>query len=89
MVHRLATVADLANAVGWDRSTNDVPMINPDVTLQLVRYPVGPWVCLESAAKVSAEGIGMMETTLWDGDGRFARVLSTTVESPIALAVDR
>ncbi len=87
-VDRLATVADLANAVGWDRSPNDAPMINPDLTLQLLRYPAGPWICLEAAGKATASGIGMMETTLWDGDGRFGRVLSTMVESPVALAVD-
>ncbi len=87
-VDRLATVADLANAVGWDRSPNDTPMINPDLTLQLLRYPNGPWICLEAAGKATASGIGMMETTLWDGDGRFGRVLSTMVESPVALAVD-
>jgi hypothetical protein len=45
-------------------------------------------VCLESRANATAAGIGMMETTLWDGDGRFGRVLSTIVESPASLAVD-
>lgn len=85
---RLATVADLANAVGWELSPNDAPMINPDLTMQLVRYPRGQWICLDAAGKATAAGIGMMETTLWDGDGRFGRVLSTMVESPVALAVD-
>ncbi len=87
-VHGLAAVADLANAVGWDRSPNDDPMINPDLTLQLVRYPRGSWICLESQATATGAGIGIMESTLWDGDGRFGRVLSTTVESPVSLAVD-
>ncbi len=87
-VELLATVADLANAVGWDRSPNEQPMINPDLTLQVLRYPRGEWVCLDARPAATAEGIGMMETTLWDGDGRFGRVLSTTVESPVSLAVD-
>ena len=59
-----------------------------DLTLQLVRYPRGEWICLEAEGKATAAGIGMMETTLWDGDGRFGRVLSTTVESPVSLVVD-
>ncbi|MEL6981748.1 MAG: hypothetical protein AAFO29_04925, partial [Actinomycetota bacterium] len=87
-VDRLATVADLANAVGWDQSPNDTPMINPDVTMQLLRYPRDEWICLDAKANATATGIGMMETTLWDGDGRFGRVLSTMVESPVALAVE-
>jgi acyl-coenzyme A thioesterase PaaI-like protein len=87
-VHRLATVADLGNAVGWTHSPNGVPMVNSDVTLQLLRYPRGEWVCLDSRSRATTGGIGMMETTLWDGDGRFGQVLSTTVESPIPLAID-
>ncbi len=86
-VERLATVADLANAVGWHPSPSGAPMINPDLTLQLLRYPRGEWICLEAEGQATAAGIGMMETTLWDGDGRFGRVLSTTVESPVSLAV--
>lgn len=84
----MATLGDLANAVGWERSPNRAPMINPDVTVQLTRYPRDRWICLEAQATATGAGIGMMETTLWDGDGRFGRVLSTTVESPVSLAVD-
>ena len=87
-VHRLATVSDLGNAVGWDQSPNAVPMVNSDVTLQLLRYPRGEWVCLDSRSRATTGGIGMMETSLWDGDGRFGRVLSTTVESPVPLSID-
>lgn len=87
-VHRLATVSDLANAVGWVHSPNQVPMINSDLTLQLLRYPRGEWVCLDATSRATTGGIGMMETTLWDGDGRFGRALSTTVESPAPLAID-
>lgn len=85
-VHVLATLADLGNAVGWEPSPADEPMVNPDVTLQLLRYPNGPWVCLQSSARSTGAGIGMMETRLWDGDGQFGLVLSTTMESAIPLS---
>ncbi|MGI9599454.1 MAG: thioesterase family protein [Acidimicrobiales bacterium] len=87
-VHCLATLSDLGNAVGWERSAAGEPMVNPDVTLQLFRYPAGEWVCLESTSRSTGAGVGMMETKLWDGDGEFGRVLSTTMESPLTLTVD-
>ncbi len=84
----LTTLADLGNAVGWDVSPTGEPMVNADLTLQLLRYPKGEWVCLESSSLVNGSGVGMMETTLWDGDGRIGRVLSTMMESPMPLAAD-
>ena len=87
-IQRLATVSDLGNAVGWERSLAGEPMVNPDVTLQLLRYPVGEWVCLDARSTSTSAGIGLMETVLWDGEGRFGRVLSTTMESPMDLQAD-
>lgn len=87
-VHLLATASDLGNAVGWEPSLADEPMVNPDVTLQLFRYPRAEWVCLESRSRSTSAGIGMMETKLWDGDGQFGRVLSTTMESTMPLSAD-
>ncbi|MGH1492469.1 MAG: thioesterase family protein [Acidimicrobiales bacterium] len=87
-VHLLATVSDLGNAVGWEPSLHGEPMVNPDVTLQLFRYPKDEWVCVDSQARSTVAGIGMMETKLWDGDGQFGRVLSTTMESTMPLAAE-
>ncbi len=87
-VQMLSTLSDLGNAVGWELSPAGEPMVNPDVTLQLFRYPNDHWVCLESASRITGGGVGMMETRLWDGDGQFGRVLSTTMESPMPLTAD-
>lgn len=80
-LHVLATAADLANAVGWEPSGRGEPMINPDLTLQVFRQPVDEWICLDAAARIGPDGIGMMETALWDTEGRIGRVLSTMVEN--------
>lgn len=84
----LATMADLGNAVGWDWSPNGRPMVNADITLQLMRYPTGAWVCLQSASRVGPAGIGIMETRLWDDDGQFGVTLSTSMESAVPLTID-
>lgn len=86
-VHLLATVSDLGNALGWEHSINGEPMVNPDVTLQLFRYPIDEWICLESRLRSTAAGIGMMETVLWDNRGQIGRILSTTMESTLPLTV--
>ena len=87
-VFPLATLAALGNAVGWDWSPEGHPMVNPDVTLQLFRYPVGQWVCLQSASRVTGAGVGLMETRLWDGEGQFGLTLSTSMESAIPLTIE-
>ncbi|MEM7325041.1 MAG: thioesterase family protein [Actinomycetota bacterium] len=87
-VFPLATLADLGNAVGWDWSPHGRPMINPDVTLQLFRYPVDEWVCLQSVARATGAGVGIMETRLWDGDGQFGLAISTSMESAVPLTIE-
>lgn len=86
-VQVLAAASDLGNAVGWEPSPTGEPMVNPDVTLQVFRYPRGEWICLEARSRATGAGVGMMDTTLWDGDGRFGRALSTTMESAMPLTV--
>jgi hypothetical protein len=84
----VATLCDLGAAVGWEWSPTGAAFINPDVTLQLVRYPEGEWVCLDSRTYADPAGIGFCETILWDDLGRFGRVLQSQVESPHTLRIE-
>ena len=86
-LQRAATLSDLGAAVGWEWSPRGAAFINPDVTLQLVRYPRGEWVCLDSRTSAGPDGVGMCETVLWDDFGRFGRVLQSQVESPYTLGL--
>lgn len=87
-LQRVATLSDLGAAVGWDWSPTGAAFINPDVTMQLKRYPIGEWVCLDSRTSADSTGIGFCETILWDDDGQFGRVLQTQVESPHSLRIE-
>lgn len=84
-LQRVATLSDLGAAVGWEWSPSGAAFINPDVTLQLARYPQGEWVCLDSRTSADLAGIGFCETVLWDDLGTFGRVLQSQVESPHTL----
>ena len=76
------TLSDLGAAVGWDHSPSGAAFINADVTLQINRYPVGPWVLMDSRVHASHDGIGFMETVVSDDTGPLGRVLQTLVETP-------
>ena len=81
------TLSDLGIAVGWEQSPSGAAFINPDVTVQLNRYPVGEWVLLASRAHAAPHGVGFCETVLSDDAGLFGRVLQTLVEAPEELTI--
>jgi acyl-coenzyme A thioesterase PaaI-like protein len=85
----LSTIAlsDVGIAVGWEPSPSGASFINTDVTLQINRYPVGPWVLMDSRVHASPSGVGFCETVLGDDHGRFGRVLQTLVEAPSSLTL--
>lgn len=84
----VATLSDLAAAVGWEWGPGGVSMINTDVTLQLNRYPVGEWVLVDARTFPSTDGVGFCEALLSDDAGRFGRVLQSQTASPYRLPVD-
>ena len=77
----VATMADLGIAAGWEESPSGAPYINPDLTLQLARYPRGEWLCFESRTHPAGHGIAYCETRLWDDHGPIGRVLQTMIEA--------
>lgn len=82
----VATLSDWAAAVGWQHSATDSTFVNPDVTLQLAREPIGPWVAVEARNHQAGHQVGFNEAVLWDDHGQFGRVLQSLVESPITLS---
>ncbi len=52
---------------------------NPDLTLHVQRLPEGPWISVQSVARVAGVGIGQSEGVLCDRSGRVARSLKTVL----------
>lgn len=80
---RVAAVGDFGNGVSsvvpWDRYL----FINPELTIHLMRMPVGEWVCLDARTYMApSDGIGFAESALYDEQGRIGRAVQ-------ALFVDR
>jgi hypothetical protein len=78
---RVLIAADSGNGVSAVLDFHNWRFINPDLTVYLLRHPVGEWVALE-AATTAADGVGLADTTLHDEQGPIGR-------SAQALLIDR
>jgi hypothetical protein len=78
---RAAVSGDLACPLA-NSSDEGLHYINADYTLALGRYPVGPWVGLETTQQIAADGISMATSTLVDLDGPFATSTGTSLATP-------
>jgi hypothetical protein len=73
--------ADSGNGISASLDYRRWRFINPDLTVYLMRPPVGEWVALE-ASTAAAAGVGLADTTLHDEQGPIGRSVQ-------ALFVDR
>lgn len=79
---RVATLADLGAAVGWDFSPSGGAYINTDVTLQLLRVPAGEWFYFDAVTVVAPQGLAGTHTAICDRHGLLGWVLQSQVEAP-------
>jgi hypothetical protein len=74
-LQRVMVAADGGNGVSAPLDWSGFIFINTDLTVHLLRPPVGEWICLDSVTHV--DGIGMTDTALWDEYGRIGRASQT------------
>lgn len=79
-IARLVYTSDLASGVGM--RGRGVTGINADLSVNVVRYPEGEWLCLEGRGWVSANGIGQSQATLSDHAGVVAAISMARVILP-------
>jgi acyl-Coa thioesterase superfamily protein/acyl-CoA thioesterase superfamily protein len=70
---RVLVAADSGNGISNVLDFGEYLFVNPDLNVHLLRYPVGEWVCLESATSIDAAGIGIADTALHDEHGLIGR----------------
>lgn len=81
-LQRLAAAGDFGNGISATLSWDDYLFINPDLTLYVERQPVGEWICLDSQTRISADGIGVAESVLYDRRGRVGRATQALLVAP-------
>jgi len=79
---RVLIAADSGNGVSNVLDFAKHVFINADLTVHLVRYPVGEWVCLQAATSVDSYGIGLADTALYDEEGRIGRAAQSLFVNP-------
>jgi len=70
---RLAVAADSGNGVSGVLDIRHWAFVNADLTINLLRRPVGEWVCLDARTSLSSHGTGLAESALYDVQGLIGR----------------
>lgn len=74
---RVLIAADSGNGVSGRLDPRRVLFINTDLTVHLLRMPVGEWVCLDASTALDASTVGLAQSALFDTGGAIGRSLQT------------
>lgn len=81
-LQRLGPIADCGNGVSANVAFDVVTCINPDVTLTVLRPPVGRWLALRATTHTGDDGIGFSDAHLFDRHGLVGRTTQSLVLRP-------
>jgi len=80
-LQRVAVAADSGNGISATLDFQRFVFINVDLTIHLLRPPIGEWVCLDSITIPEPTGIGITDTALFDERGPIGRAAQTLLVS--------
>lgn len=72
-LERVIAAADFGNGVSKWFDMSEALFLNPDLTVNLHRLPVGEWVCIDAVTRLGTEGVGLAESLLFDEEGPIGR----------------
>lgn len=82
-LQRVAAAADFGNGVSGGLPFEQFTYINPDLTVHLLRSPVGEWIGMRSESvygtATASSGVGFAESALFDADGRLGRSVQSLI----------
>jgi hypothetical protein len=68
-LQRVIAAADFGNGVASALPWGQFLFINTDLTVYLVRPPIGEWICLDASTDVDPRGVGVAHSRLYDERG--------------------
>lgn len=74
---RVAVAADSGNGVSAVLDYERYSFVNSDLTIHMLRPPVGEWICLEARTLLGNNGCGLAESALYDTQGLIGRSLQS------------
>lgn len=79
---RLLGLVDTANGVAVRQSPQEWMFPNTDLTIHLVREPVGRWLGLDTTCSFGPTGLGLTSSWLHDEEGPFGRAMQSLTVRP-------
>jgi len=70
---RVAVAADSGNGISAVLDYQRYSFVNSDLTINLLRRPVGEWICLDARTVLGPDGGGLAESALYDAQGLIGR----------------
>ncbi len=79
---RVAVAADSGNGVSAVLDFHRYLFVNSDLTINLLRRPLGEWICLDARTWFGDTGSGLAESTLYDEQGLVGRATQSLILRP-------
>lgn len=79
---RVLVAADSGNGVSACLDIAHWSFVNGDLTVNLLRRPVGEWVCLQARTALGGNGCGLAESALFDEAGLIGRATQSLTVRP-------
>jgi acyl-CoA thioesterase len=70
---RVAVAADSGNGISAVLDYQRFSFVNSDLTINLLRPPVGEWIGLDARTHLGSNGCGLAESALFDAHGLIGR----------------
>ncbi len=81
---RVAVAADSGNGISAVLDYQRFSFVNSDLTINLLRAPLGEWVCLDARTWLGANGCGLAESALYDQQGLIGRATQSLLVRPLS-----
>lgn len=76
---RVAVAADSGNGISAVLDLAHYSFVNSDLTINLLRQPVGEWICVDARTLLAPNGCGLAESQLFDEGGLIGRATQSLV----------
>jgi hypothetical protein len=74
---RVAVAADSGNGISALLDLRAYSFVNSDLTINLLRRPLGEWICVDARTCLGPGGCGLAESSLYDAQGLIGRATQT------------
>jgi len=76
---RVAVAADSGNGISAILDFRHHSFVNSDLTINLLRRPLGEWICLDAATHIGPDGCALAESRLFDEQGLIGRATQSVM----------